>query len=238
MKISDLKANPKNPRIIKDDKFKKLVKSLQEFPEMMEKRPMVCVTDVDGKLFPLGGNMRLKALQELKYKDVPDEWVMLADEWTEEKRQEFVIKDNVGFGEWDWDELNADWDTQQLEEWGLEVPDFEEEELEAVEDDYEIPDIIETDIVLGDLFEIGEHRLLCGSSTDINVIDINNFIMSTNIDIILLIFVCFIILIIHAVADYNIHTDRNGIEEINSAILRDIVIVIIYLFTKYTIINL
>ena len=74
--ISDLKTNPKNPRIIKDDKFKKLVKSLQEFPEMMEKRPMVCVTDtVDGKLFPLGGNMRLKALQELKYKEIPDAWV-------------------------------------------------------------------------------------------------------------------------------------------------------------------
>ena len=165
MKISNLKANPKNPRIIKSDKFKKLVKSLQDFPEMMEKRPMVCVTDVDGKLYPLGGNMRLKALQELKYKEIPDEWVMLADEWTEEKRQEFVIKDNVGFGEWDWDELNADWDLEQLEEWGLDVPDFEEEELEAVEDDYEIPDTIETDIVIGDLFEIGEHRLLCGDST-------------------------------------------------------------------------
>ena len=166
MKLSNLKANPKNPRIIKDDKFNKLVKSLQDFPEMMEKRPMVCVTDVDGKLYPLGGNMRLKALQELKYKEIPDEWVMLADEWTEEKRQEFVIKDNVGFGEWDWDELNADWDLEQLEEWGLDVPELEEEELEAVEDDYEIPDTIETDIVLGDLFEIGEHRLLCGDSTD------------------------------------------------------------------------
>ena len=130
MKISDLKANPKNPRIIKDDKFKKLVKSLQEFPEMMEKRPMVCVTDVDGKLFPLGGNMRLKALQELKYKEIPDEWVMLADEWTEEKRQEFVIKDNVGFGEWDWDELNADWDLEQLADWGLDVPEWEDEEEE------------------------------------------------------------------------------------------------------------
>ena len=166
MKISNLKANPKNPRIIKDDKFKKLVKSLQEFPEMMEKRPMVCVTDVDGKLFPLGGNMRLKALQELKYKEIPNEWVMLADEWTEEKRQEFVIKDNVGFGEWDWEELNADWDLQQLEDWGLDVPEWEAEELEAEEDDYEIPDEIQTDIVIGDLFEIGEHRLLCGDSTD------------------------------------------------------------------------
>ena len=126
MKISDLKANPKNPRIIKDDKFKKLVKSLQEFPEMMEKRPMVCVTDVDGKMFPLGGNMRLKALQELKYKEIPDEWVMLADEWTEDKRQEFVIKDNVGFGEWDWEVLNVDWDLEQLYDWGLDVLEFEE----------------------------------------------------------------------------------------------------------------
>ena len=133
MKISNLKANPKNPRIIKDDKFKKLVKSLQDFPEMMAKRPMVCVTDVDGKLYPLGGNMRLKALQELKYKEIPDEWVMLADEWTEEKRQEFVIKDNVGFGEWDWDELNADWDLEQLEEWGMDMPELEEEAPEAVE---------------------------------------------------------------------------------------------------------
>ena len=168
MKITDLKANPKNPRIIKDDKFKKLVKSLQEFPEMMEKRPIVCVTDIDGKLFPLGGNMRLKALQELKYKEIPDEWVMLADEWTEEKRQEFVIKDNVGFGEWDWDALNTDWDLEQLADWGLDVPEWEDEEEtpEAKEDDYEIPDTIETDIVLGDLFEIGEHRLMCGDSTD------------------------------------------------------------------------
>ena len=106
MKISDLKANPNNPRIIKSDKFKKLVKSLQEFPEMMEKRPMVCVTDVDVKLFPLGGNMRLKALQELKYKEIPDEWVMLADEWTEEKRNRFTISDNLAMGEWDWDALN------------------------------------------------------------------------------------------------------------------------------------
>jgi len=168
MKISDLKQNPKNPRIIKDDKFKKLVKSLQEFPEMMAKRPMVCVTDtVDGKLFPLGGNMRLKALQELKYKDIPDTWVMLADEWTEEKRLEFVIKDNLSMGDWSWDELNADWDLQQLEEWGLDIPGFEAEVLEAEEDDFDVPEGgIETDIVLGDLFEIGEHRLLCGDSTD------------------------------------------------------------------------
>ena len=110
MKISQLKSNPNNPRLIKDDKFKKLVTSLSEFPEMMEKRPMVCVTDADGKLYPLGGNMRLKALQELKYKEIPDNWIMLADEWSEEKRKEFTIKDNVSFGSFDWDALANEWD--------------------------------------------------------------------------------------------------------------------------------
>jgi hypothetical protein len=122
MKLSEIKANPNNPRLIKDDKFKKLVKSLESFPEMMEKRPIVCVTDVDGKLYPLGGNMRLKALKELKYKDIPDSWVTMADEWTEEQRREFLIKDNVGFGEWDWDMIANEWDAEQVEEWGLDVP--------------------------------------------------------------------------------------------------------------------
>jgi hypothetical protein len=122
MKLSEIKANPNNPRLIKDDKFKKLVKSLESFPEMMEKRPIVCVTDVDGKLYPLGGNMRLKALIELKYKDIPDSWVTMADEWTEEQRREFLIKDNVGFGEWDWDMIANEWDAEQVEEWGLDVP--------------------------------------------------------------------------------------------------------------------
>jgi hypothetical protein len=121
MKLSEIKSNPNNPRLIKDDKFKKLVKSLESFPEMMEKRPIVCVTDVDGKLYPLGGNMRLKALIELKYKDIPDSWVTMADEWTEEQRREFLIKDNVGFGEWDWDMIANEWDAEQVEEWGLDV---------------------------------------------------------------------------------------------------------------------
>ena len=166
MKLTNLKSNPSNPRIIKDDKFKKLVQSIKDFPEMMEKRPMVCVTDVDGKLHPLGGNMRLKALQELNFKEIPDTWVMLADSWTQEQRNEFTIKDNVGFGEWDWDSLANEWDSEKLEEWGLDIPDFAVKELEAEEDDFEVPNEIKTDIVLGDLFEIGEHRLLCGDSTD------------------------------------------------------------------------
>jgi DNA modification methylase len=167
MKLSEIKPNPNNPRLIKDDKFKKLVKSLESFPEMMEKRPIVCVTDVDGKLYPLGGNMRLKALKELKYNDIPDSWVTMADEWTEEQRREFLIKDNVGFGEWDFEVLANEWDSEQLEEWGLDIPAFESDKhLEAEEDDFDATPPEEPITVLGDLYEIGEHRLLCGDSTD------------------------------------------------------------------------
>ncbi len=162
VKITDIKANPKNPRVIKDHKFDKLLKSLKDFPEMLEKRPLVCFTDTDGKYVVLGGNMRLKASKELGFKELP---IILADDWTEEKKNEFLIKDNVGYGEWNWDELKVDWDIEKLEEWGMDIPDFPIK-LEAQEDDYEIPDEIKTDIVLGDLFEIGEHRLLCGDSTD------------------------------------------------------------------------
>jgi len=162
--IKEVKPNPRNPRIIKDDKFNKLVKSIKDFPDMLNKRPLIVFTDVDGKYIVLGGNMRLKACKEIGIKEIP---VILADEWTEEQKAEFLIKDNVGFGEWDWDELQADWDAEKLDEWGLDVPDFAVTELEAEEDDFDVPEGgIETDIVLGDLFEIGEHRLLCGDSTD------------------------------------------------------------------------
>lgn len=117
--ISQIKPNAKNPRVIKGDKFKKLCKSIEEFPEMLEKRPLVCFTDTDGKFVVLGGNMRLKASKEVGLKELP---ILLADDWTEEQKHEFLIKDNVGFGEWDWDELQSDWDTEQLEGWGLDVP--------------------------------------------------------------------------------------------------------------------
>lgn len=130
MKLSKLKLNPTNPRIIKDDKFKKLVQSLKDFPEMMEKRPMVCVTDVDGKMFPIGGNMRLKALRELGMKEIPDSWVVLADDWTEEQRKEFTIKDNVGFGEWNFKDLQDGWEgvsIDDLNKWGIDV-EIEEKE--------------------------------------------------------------------------------------------------------------
>lgn len=163
VKIAQIKPNPQNPRTIKDERFKKLVKSITDFPQMLEKRPLVCFTDIDGKYVVLGGNMRLKASKEAGLKELP---ILLADDWTEEQKAQFIIKDNVGFGEWDWQQLAAEWDTKQLEDWGLEMPDLQAEVAEAVEDDYEIPDEIKTDIVPGDLFEIGQHRLLCGDSTN------------------------------------------------------------------------
>lgn len=128
VKISEVKPNPKNPRIIKDGKFQKLVKSIQEFPDMLNKRPLIVFTDVDGKYCVLGGNMRLKALNELKFKEIP---VIIADEWTEEQKNEFLIKDNVGFGEWDWDSLANEWEVEKLDDWGLDVPKIENyEEIE------------------------------------------------------------------------------------------------------------
>lgn len=162
--IDQIKPNPKNPRVIKDDKFLKLKKSIKDFPDMLNKRPLIAFTDKDNKYVVLGGNMRLKASKELGLKELP---IILADDWTEEQKAEFLIKDNVGFGDWDWSVLTTEWNVENLSEWGLDVPlDFSVQELEAQEDDFEIPDTIETDIVLGDLFEIGEHRLLCGDSTD------------------------------------------------------------------------
>ena len=159
VKISAVKPNPKNPRLIKDHKFKKLVQSIKDFPEMLEKRPIV----VDDQMVVLGGNMRLKACIEAGLKEV---WVDIAKEWTEEQKQEFIIKDNVGFGEWDWELLANEWEPDLLDKWGLDLPDMFEEEPEAEEDDYEEPEDLKVDVVRGDLIEIGQHRLLCGDSTD------------------------------------------------------------------------
>ena len=118
VKINEVKPNPKNPRLIKDEKFKKLVKSIQEFPDMLNKRPLIVFTDVDNKYVVLGGNMRLKACKEVGIKEIP---VIVADEWTEEQKAQFLIKDNVGFGEWDWDGLANEWDSELLNDWGLDV---------------------------------------------------------------------------------------------------------------------
>ena len=159
VKITEIKLNPNNPRLIKDDKFKKLVQSIVDFPQMLEIRPIV----VNADMIILGGNMRYKACKEAGIKEIP---VIIADNLTEEQQKEFLIKDNVSGGEWDWDILANEWNVEQLTEWGLDIPNFEVDEvLEAEEDDFDAtpPEIPIT--VLGDLYEIGEHRLLCGDST-------------------------------------------------------------------------
>ena len=121
--ISKVRPNSDNPRYIKDEKFKKLVQSIKEFPEMMPVRPIV----VNKEMVVLGGNMRLKAMQEAGLDKV---WVEVVD-WSEEKQREFIIKDNVGFGEWDWDELANTWDSVELDRWGLDVP-FTDDDIEEM----------------------------------------------------------------------------------------------------------
>jgi len=113
-KITNVKMNPNNPRVIKDDKFKKLVKSIKNFPEMLEVRPIV----VDDDMIVLGGNMRLKACLEAGLKEVS---IIKFENLSEEKKREFIVKDNVGYGEWDWDIINNEWEVEELEEWGLDV---------------------------------------------------------------------------------------------------------------------
>ena len=155
---------PKNPRLLKDDKFKKLVKSIQDDPEMLELREVIAY-DNNGELVVIAGNMRLKACQEIGIKDIPTK--ILPQNTPVEKLKAYTIKDNVAFGEHNWDDLANNWDVEQLTDWGLDIPNFDQTVLEAEEDDFAVPDGgTQTDIVLGDLFEIGEHRLLCGDSTD------------------------------------------------------------------------
>jgi hypothetical protein len=120
MLINEIKPNPNNPRIIKDVKFKQLVKSIQDFPQMLELRPIV----IDENNMVLGGNMRLKACIEAGMTDVP---VIHANNLSEEKKKEFIVKDNVGYGEWDWDDLANEWNIDELTEWGLDIPNFDTE---------------------------------------------------------------------------------------------------------------
>jgi len=131
VKISKVKGNPNNPRIIKNDKFKKLVKSIQEFPEMLKLRPIV----VDEDMIVLGGNMRLKASKDAGLKEV---WIEVAEGLTEEQKKEFIVKDNVGFGEWEWDMLANEWDSVQLAEWGLDV--WQNEDDIETTDEFSLPD--------------------------------------------------------------------------------------------------
>lgn len=127
--ISAIKPNEENPRFITDSKFKKLVKSIKEFPEMLEARPLV----VDENMIVLGGNMRLKALKSAGVFEVPIKQVF---GWSQEKKKEFIIKDNIGYGEWDWDLVANGWEFEKLKEWGLDIPI--EDEVEDLEEDEEL----------------------------------------------------------------------------------------------------
>ncbi len=130
VKITEVKANPNNPRTIKDEKFKKLVESIKGFPEMLSLRPIV----VNDDMVVLGGNMRLKACKEAGLKEVP---IIKASELTDEQQKEFIIKDNVGFGDWDWETLSNEWDVEQLQDWGLDIPNFNTSELDDLSEQIE-----------------------------------------------------------------------------------------------------
>lgn len=162
--IKKIIPNENNPRFINDSKFDRLVKSIQDFPEMLEKRPII----VDENFIVLGGNMRLKACKKAGLKEI---WIDQVTNWGEEKKKEFIIKDNSGFGEWDWDILMNEWEVKDLYDWGLDIPEIPLEDIEAEEDNYEEPEELQVDVVLGDLIEIGEHRLLCGDSTDVTQVE-------------------------------------------------------------------
>lgn len=139
--LSTIKVNTNNPRLIKDDKFKKLVQSVKDFPQMLEIRPIV----VNSDMVILEGNMRFKACQEAGIKELP---IIIADNLTEEQQREFIIKDNVSGGEWDWDILANEWDTNELETWGLDIPNFEDDSEKDFSDNLEINFRIE--VVLSD----------------------------------------------------------------------------------------
>ncbi len=158
VKLSQVKPNPDNPRIIKDKDFADLVKSIKDFPEMMEAREIVVNTD----MMILGGNQRYKALQDA---GVTETTVKVVD-WPETKQREFVIKDNVQKGEHDWDRLANEWDAEELDAWGLEFPDVWQEEAEVEED--EAPEVSDETPVseLGKIYQLGRHRVMCGDSTD------------------------------------------------------------------------
>lgn len=157
--IASLRPNPDNPRVIKDDKFRKLVASVRSFPEMLDLRPIV----VNADNVVLGGNMRLRACQEAGMTEIP---ILRADRLTPDQQREFIIKDNVGFGEWDWDALANTWDADLLGEWGLDVPPTEYDN-ELLTDPDDVPEPPADPITKpGDLILLGRHRLLCGDSTD------------------------------------------------------------------------
>jgi hypothetical protein len=169
MLLSKLKPNPDNPRIIKDGKFKQLVQSIKDFPQMMALRPII----YDSKMVVLGGNMRLAALKELGYKELPDEWVKPAKGLTDDQKREFIVKDNVGFGEWNWEQIANEWDTDLLKEWGMDLPNIFDQDVDAVNE--------ETEYIGMPEFEAGENPLRIVINFN-NEDDRNEFVKITKMD--------------------------------------------------------
>ena len=154
--IKEVKNNEDNPRFIKDAKFKKLVKSIKEFPEMLKLRPIV----VNSDMVVLGGNMRLKACKEAGLTDV---WILKADELTKQQEREFIVKDNVGFGEWDWDILANEWDKQQLGDWGMDII-LSDEDIEEIKN----PNNIDTENIFATELDRSSNYLVLKFETDID----------------------------------------------------------------------
>lgn len=190
--ISQLTENPDNPRLIKDRKFEQLVNSIMEFPQMLYKRPVVVVSTANGLYMAIGGNMRIKAIPiairrlkkqagtfgdneqamadnlALLQKGVP---CMIADDWTEEQRKEFVIKDNVSFGEHDFDILANQWDPAVITHWGVDIPDIQVPVPDPEEDDFDMPPPENPDTNPGDIYTLNEHKLVCGDCRSFNDVD-------------------------------------------------------------------
>lgn len=176
MKTNKLKFNPNNPRKCSKDKLEKLMRSIESFPEMMKLRPMVYDPET---MYVLGGNQRLAAIRKLGMKDIPDEWAIAATDLSPEQKKEFVLRDNVQLGDWDFEMLSAEFGEFDLGEMGMDMPEIDVTPPDATEDDFDEPDIqtVQTDIKRGDIIEIGRHRLMCGDSTsesDVNALLVGN----------------------------------------------------------------
>ena len=176
MKLSELKKLEWNPRTIKKEDLDKLTKSIEKF-WVIEWRPFL-VSNRTGENIIIWGNQRYEVCKKLGIKEVP---VHIMEWLSEEEEKEIIIRDNISNWEWDWDILANEWDKEELEEWWLDVQ-FETVEPEAEEDDFEVDEGIKTDIVLWDLFEIGEHRLLCWDSTNID--DVNKLMNGEKADMV------------------------------------------------------
>jgi DNA modification methylase len=164
--VDTVHLNEKNPRLIKDEAFKRLVKSLQESPALFRARPLLC-SDRTGRLVILGGNMRYLAAKELKYTEVP---VIILNGLTEDQENAIIIRDNGTFGEWDFSILANEWSDLPLGDWGIELPKgWLSESGEVVEDGFdaeaEAEQIVEPVTKTGDIWLLGKHRIMCGNST-------------------------------------------------------------------------